>query len=59
MELTSHIWQILRLGRIKAVIQYHDPIEVTQGIDRKTLAVQCHACVSEGLAAANMGRIAE
>ncbi|GAK34752.1 1-acyl-sn-glycerol-3-phosphate acyltransferase [Iodidimonas nitroreducens] len=57
MELTSHIWQILRLGTIRAVIQFHPPIRLDPSLSRKDLARLCHETVSKGLADANSGRL--
>lgn len=57
MELTSHIWQVLRLGKIRAVIQFHEPVTAELHHHRKDLAALCHERVAKGLAAANSGRL--
>ena len=57
MELTSHIWQVLRLGKIRAVIQFHEPVMAGPDYNRKDLAALCHERVARGLAAANSGRL--
>lgn len=57
MELTSHVWQVLRLGRIRAVLQFHEPVAFRQCGSRKELAERCRQAVADGLAAANSGRL--
>jgi len=57
MELTSHIWQVLRLGRIRTVLQFHEPITYNAFGSRKALAQHCQQVVANGLQAANTGRL--
>lgn len=57
MELTSHVWQVLRLGRIRAVLQFHEPVAFRDCGSRKALAERCRKAVADGLAAANNGRL--
>lgn len=57
MELTSHVWQVLRLGRIRAALQFHEPIAFRDCGSRKTLAERCRKAVAGGLADANSGRL--
>jgi len=57
MELTSHIWQVLRLGRIRTVLQFHPPLTFNEAGSRKALAQHCERAVADGLRAANTGRL--
>jgi len=57
MELTSHVWQILRLGRISALIQFHEPTTFRDCETRKAMALHCRTVVARGLARANSGRL--
>lgn len=57
MELTSHVWQLLRLGRIRAVLQFHEPIAFRDVGSRKAMAQRCRQAVAKGLTAANNGRL--
>lgn len=49
MELTSHVWQALTLGRIGAVLKFHAPVTLNETGSRKALAAQCHAACKSGL----------
>lgn len=57
MELTGHVWNLLTLGRITAVLQFHEPMSMSDAGSRKALAADAHDAVSAGLAKANSGRL--
>ncbi len=58
MELPGHVWRVLSLGRIRAVIRFHPPLSMRTAGSRKALATRCRAAVAAGLEAANAGRMA-
>lgn len=55
MELTSHIWELLKLGRIDVEIRFHAPIRPADCAGRKDLAARAHAAVAQGLVRAHAG----
>jgi len=50
MAFAPHLAEVTRLGRIRAELLFHEPIEVREDADRKALARQCHAVVARGYA---------
>ncbi len=56
MELGSHLWQALGLGRVTVVVQFHPPVTLEAYGTRKALADHCYRKVSEGVASALAGR---
>ena len=57
MELTSHVWQLLSIGKLTVLVQFHPPMDTAQFRSRKQIAAACHSVVSDGLMAANAGRL--
>ncbi len=58
MELPGHVWRVLSLGRIRAVVRFHPPLTMRAAGSRKALATRCRAAVAAGLEAAKTGRLA-
>lgn len=58
-DLAPHAWRLMGLGRIEAVVQFHDPVRLTDFDSRKELAEHCYQAVSTGVAASNSGRLSE
>lgn len=56
-ELAPHFRQVMQLGRIRAVLQYHAPVRLADFGSRKALAQHCQHVVAEGLRRANSGRL--
>lgn len=56
MDLASHLWQALGLGRATVVVQFHDPVTLEDFSSRKALADHCYRKISEGVATALAGR---
>ncbi len=56
MELPSHLWQALGLGRATVVVQFHDPVTLEDFASRKAMADHCYRKISEGVASALAGR---
>ncbi len=57
MDLLPHLWNLFRLGRVQAVVQFHQPVSLDVFGNRKALAHHCYAVVAGGVAAANSGRL--
>jgi lyso-ornithine lipid O-acyltransferase len=64
MELASHLWDVLRLAPVTAVVEFHPTATIDRFASRKALASHCHTMTSAGLSAAlhglrlrNQGRI--
>lgn len=58
-DLVPHAWRLMGLGHIEAVVQFHEPVRLSDFESRKELAEHCFHAVSTGVAAANSGRIFE
>jgi 1-acyl-sn-glycerol-3-phosphate acyltransferase len=57
MNLLSHIWRMVRLGRLTVVVQFHPPLSLAATGSRRQLAERCWQQVAEGVAQANAGRL--
>ncbi len=55
MELAPHVFDVARLGRIRAELLFHEPVEASAFASRKALASHCHAVVSRGYEALMRG----
>ena len=56
MDMASHLWTMLGLGRAGVVVQFHEPVSPERFATRKELAEHCWRVVASGVAAANSGR---
>ena len=56
MDLASHLWHLLGLGRLTVVVIFHPPLTIADAGSRKALAAACQAVIGRGLEAANSGR---
>jgi 1-acyl-sn-glycerol-3-phosphate acyltransferase len=56
MELGSHLWHAISLGRVTVVVEFHEPVTLDQFASRKALSDYCYEVVSRGVAAALSGR---
>ena len=56
MDLVPHLWFLLGIGRLTAVLQFHETVTLAAGGKRKDLAMHCQAVIAEALEAANFGR---
>lgn len=56
MDLVSHVWQGMGLGRLTVVVEFHPPVTIDQFGSRKALAEHCYSEVSQGISAALVGR---
>lgn len=56
MDLGPHMWRLLGLGKIEAVVEFHPPVMVADFVSRKALADFCYDRVSRGVGRALAGR---
>lgn len=56
MDLGPHLWRLLGLGRIEAVVEFHPPVMVTDFASRKALADFCRERINRGFARSLAGR---
>jgi lyso-ornithine lipid O-acyltransferase len=56
MDLASHVWRVIGLGRIEAVVEFHAPVALAEFVSRKELAQYCYDRVSNGLGRLIAGR---
>lgn len=56
MDMMSHGWQLLGLGRLTATVIFHAPVSYAVFGSRKALAAHCERIIARGLSAAIGGR---
>jgi len=56
MELLPHLWEVVALGRVTVVVEFHEPTSLAEAGSRKALAATCRGRVAAGVARANSGR---
>jgi 1-acyl-sn-glycerol-3-phosphate acyltransferase len=56
MEMMSHGWRLLGLGRLTATVIFHPPVSYAMFGSRKALAAHCERVIARGLSAAIGGR---
>jgi 1-acyl-sn-glycerol-3-phosphate acyltransferase len=56
MDMFSHLWGIVGIGRSTVVVEFHPPVTIRQFGDRKALAAHCQAVVAAGVSSALSGR---
>jgi len=56
MDLGPHLWRLLGLGKIEAVVEFHPPVMVADFASRKALADSCRERISRGVARLLAGR---
>ncbi|MGF1630517.1 MAG: lysophospholipid acyltransferase family protein [Kiloniellaceae bacterium] len=56
MELGSHLWHAISLGRVTVVVEFHEPVTLEQFGSRRALSDHCYEVVARGVAAALSGR---
>lgn len=56
MQLGSHLWHAIGLGRVTVVVEFHEPVNLDQFGSRKALSDHCYDVVARGVAAALSGR---
>lgn len=56
MEMASHLWAMVGLGRVGVTVEFHAPVSIAAFPTRKALAEHCWRVVSAGVASAISGR---
>jgi 1-acyl-sn-glycerol-3-phosphate acyltransferase len=56
MDLAPHLWRLLGLGRIEAVVEFHPPVALTDFPSRKQLAEYCQRRIEAGMSRQRAGR---
>jgi len=56
MEMFSHLWGIVGIGRATVVVEFHEPVTIRDFPDRKAMAAYCQAVVAAGVSSAISGR---
>lgn len=56
MEMFSHLWGIVGVGRSTIVLEFHKPVTVRDFPSRKALAAYCQSVVAAGVSSAISGR---
>jgi len=56
MDLASHLWAMVGLGRVGVTVEFHAPVSIAEFPTRKALAEHCWRVVSAGVASAISGR---
>ena len=56
MDMFSHLWGIVGVGRSTVVLEFHKPVTIRDFPDRKALAAHCQAVVAAGVSSALSGR---
>jgi lyso-ornithine lipid O-acyltransferase len=56
VDLAPHLWIMVGLGTVEAVVEFHPPTFLSDCGSRKALAEYCHARIAGGVAGALYGR---
>ena len=56
VHLAPHLWSMVGLGTVEAVVEFHPPTFLSDCGSRKALAEYCHARIAGGVAGALYGR---
>jgi 1-acyl-sn-glycerol-3-phosphate acyltransferase len=59
MELAPHLWNMMALGEVVAVVVFHDTVDIDRMGDRKKLTEHCFRTISRATQAINRGRYDE
>ena len=59
MAMAPHLWKALGLGQLTVVMQFHEPVRLTDFGSRKALAEHCRRVIGDGIAKALAGRLEE
>jgi len=59
MELAPHLWNMMALGEVAAVVVFHEPVDIDRLGDRKKLTDHCFRTISQAMQAINRGRYDE
>jgi lyso-ornithine lipid O-acyltransferase len=57
VNLAPHLWSMIGLGTVEAVVEFHPPTSLNDCGSRKALADYCYARIAGGVAGALFGRV--
>ncbi|MEO3434856.1 lysophospholipid acyltransferase family protein [Inquilinus sp. CAU 1745] len=55
MDLAPHLWEMVKLGRLRVSVRFHPPVALEGFAGRKALADHCWRTIAGGVADANAG----
>lgn len=55
MDLAPHLWEMVKLGRMRVAVRFHPPVALEGFAGRKALADHCWRAIAQGVADANAG----
>ena len=53
MEIHHHFWDFLKLGRVRVVLDFHEPISTDDVHSRKVLSFECEKTIAQSVEANN------
>ncbi len=56
MDMASHLWDVMRVGKVTAEVTFHPPVTLAQFASRKDLANHCDSVIRNGFARLLAGR---
>lgn len=56
MEMFSHLWQLVGIGRATVILEFHEPVTIAEFKSRKALSQYCEETVRAGVSSALAGR---
>ncbi|MGE4217991.1 MAG: lysophospholipid acyltransferase family protein [Alphaproteobacteria bacterium] len=56
MELMSHLWRALGMGRLEVEVTFHPPVTIADFASRKAMSDHCEAVIAAGVANSLAGR---
>jgi 1-acyl-sn-glycerol-3-phosphate acyltransferase len=59
MELAPHLWNMMALGEVAAIVVFHETVDIDRLGDRKKLTDHCFRTISRSMQAINRGRYDE
>ncbi len=59
MELAPHLWNMMAMGEVAAIVVFHDSVDIDRLGDRKKLSEHCFHTVSRSMQSINRGRYDE
>ncbi|WP_231712182.1 lysophospholipid acyltransferase family protein [Vineibacter terrae] len=59
MELAPHLWNMMAMGEVAAIVVFHDSVDIDRLGDRKKLSEHCFRTVSRSMQSINRGRYDE
>ena len=55
MELGPHLWEFMTMGRLTAVVTFHEPVTLETMNGRKVMSAHCHGEIAREVEKLNAG----